>query len=49
VTVQVTLCVAVDVEPPNQAASFHRLFPHRRVDSPTAPRNLAGSPYVDRQ
>jgi hypothetical protein len=28
VTGQITLCIAIDVEPPNQATSLDRLLPH---------------------
>jgi hypothetical protein len=31
VTGQITLCVAIDVKPPNQAPSLHGLLPHGRV------------------
>jgi len=38
---------AIDVGPPNQAASLHWRLPHRRVDGLPAPRDLAGMPYID--
>jgi hypothetical protein len=47
VTGQITLGVAIDVESPNQASSLHRLLPNGRVDSLTAPCDLAGMTYVD--
>jgi hypothetical protein len=47
VTVEVTLCVTIDVEPPNQAPSLHRLLPHGRVDDFPAPCDLAGMADVD--
>ena len=47
VTGQITLCVTIDVEPPNQAPSLHWLLPHGRVDSLPAPRDLAGKTHVD--
>ena len=46
-TVQIALCIAIDVEPPNQEASLHWSLPHGRVDGLPAPRDLAGMPYVD--
>src|SRR5262249_10109944 len=49
VTAQITLCVAIDVGPANQATSLHRLLPYRRVYSLTAPCDLAGMTDVDRQ
>jgi hypothetical protein len=47
VTDQITLCVTIDVEPPNQAPFLHGLLPHGRVGSLTAPRDLAGLTHVD--
>jgi len=49
VTVQITLRVTSDVEPPNQAPSLRRCLPHGRVDSLAAPRDLAGLTRVDGQ
>src|SRR5262249_15359707 len=46
-TVQIALCVAIDVEPPNQAATLHWRLPHGRADGLSAPRDLAGKTYVD--
>jgi hypothetical protein len=47
VTGEITLRIAIDIEPPNQAPPLHWLLPHGRVDSLTAPRDLAGKTYVD--
>src|SRR5262249_4409001 len=47
VTDQITLCVTIDVEPPNQTPSLHWLLPDGRVDGHTAPGNLARTTYVD--
>src|SRR5262249_19322063 len=49
VTVQITLRVTIDVEPPNQAPSLHGLFPHGRVHYLPAPCDLPGTTHVDRQ
>ena len=40
VTMQVSLRVTFDIEPPHQSAALHRFLPHRRVDSLAAPRDL---------
>jgi hypothetical protein len=47
VTVPITLCVTIDIEPSNHAPSLHGLLPNGRVDSPTAPCDLAGLTHVD--
>jgi hypothetical protein len=47
VAVEITLRVAVDVEPSNQAPSLHGLLPNGGVDSLTAPCDVAGITYVD--
>ncbi len=47
VTVQITLCVTIDVEPPNQPPSLHRLLPHGRVNDLPAPCDLAETTHVD--
>jgi len=47
VTGQITLCVTIDVEPPNEAPSLNGVFPHGCEDSLTAPRDLAGKSHVD--
>jgi hypothetical protein len=47
VTGEITLRVAIDVEPPDQAPSLHRILPHGRVDGHAAPRDLAGLAHVD--
>ena len=49
VTGQITLCVAIEVQPPNSASSLHRLLPHGRVDRLSAPCDLAGSARVHGQ
>ena len=47
VTVQITLCITIDIEPSNQAPSPHSLLPHGHIDSPTAPCDLMGLTHVD--
>jgi hypothetical protein len=47
VTGKITLCVTIDVEPPNQPPSLHWLLPHGRVDSLAPPRDLARKTDVD--
>jgi hypothetical protein len=47
VAVEITLRVAVDVEPPDQAPSLHRILPDGRVNSLTAPCDVARITHVD--
>jgi hypothetical protein len=47
VTGQIALCVTINVEPPNETPFLHWLLPHGRVDSLTAPRDLAGVTHIN--
>ncbi len=47
VTGQVTLRVAIDVEPPNHTPALYRLLPHGRVHSLPPPCDLMRTTYVD--
>jgi hypothetical protein len=47
VTSQITLSIAIDIEPPHQAPSVDRLLPDRRIDCLSAPWHLAGKTHVN--
>jgi hypothetical protein len=49
VTLQISLPVAVDVEPPDHAPALNRLLPDRRVNGLPAPCDVAGKTDVNRQ
>ena len=44
---KIALCVAIDVEPPNQTPPLNRLLPHRRVHGLPIPCDLTRQTYVD--
>src|SRR5262245_56117791 len=46
---QISLAVAIDVEPPHHAPALNRLLPNPGVDTPSLPANVAGEPHIQGQ
>jgi hypothetical protein len=46
---EISLCVAVDVEPPDHAPALNRFFPDACVDRLSAPRNIARETHIYRK